>query len=109
MRVNHFARAVIAAAFAALLGAPAAAQAPPPIGHWRSGTSASQLIVYPNGACAFLGGRPVQGSCSWNPSSRGGILTLVYPMPLEPGKIYFNVVWVNQRAITVFGEPFYLQ
>jgi hypothetical protein len=30
-------------------------------------------------------------------------------MPLEPGKIYFNVVWVNQATITVFGEYLYRQ
>ena len=89
--------------------APASAQAPAPLGHWRSGTSTAQLYVYPNGNCAFLGTRPVQGTCSWNPTSRGGILTLMYPMPLEPGKIYFNVVWVNQATISVFGELFYRQ
>jgi len=89
--------------------APAAAQAPAPVGHWRSGTSTAQLLVYQNGACAFLGTRPVQGNCTWNPSSRGGILTLFYPMPLEPGKIYFNIVWVNQTTISVFGELFYRQ
>lgn len=88
------------------VGAPAGAQSPAPLGHWRSRTSAAQLIVYQNGSCAFLGSRPVQGNCTWNASSRGGILTLIYPMPLEPGKIYFNVVWVDQATISVFGELF---
>lgn len=96
---------------AALLGSvtPAAAQAPPPIGTWRSHTSTAQLLVYQNGACAFYGYQPVQGRCTWNPSSRGGILTLYYPMPREPGKIYFSIVWVNQAIITVAGEYFYRQ
>lgn len=86
--------------------APAGAQSPAPLGHWRSRTSAAQLIVYQNGLCAFLGSRPVQGNCTWSASSRGGILTLIYPMPLEPGKIYFNIVWVDQATISVFGELF---
>ena len=111
MRVNIPSHLRMACLLAALLvgSAPASAQAPPPFGHWRSGTSTAQLYVYPNGTCAFLGTRPVQGTCSWSATSRGGILTLMYPMPLEPGKIYFNVVWVNQTTISVFGEPFYRQ
>ena len=111
MRASVSSWLAIACLLAALLGgsAPVLAQAPPPLGHWRSGTSTAQLYVYPNGNCAFLGTRPVQGTCTWSGTSRGGILTLIYPMPLEPGKIYFNVVWVNQTTISVFGELFYRQ
>ncbi|MCW5746491.1 MAG: hypothetical protein KIT36_09860 [Alphaproteobacteria bacterium] len=100
---------VVLATIVLAAATPALAQAPPPIGHWRSRTSTAQLLVYQNGSCAFLGTQPVQGTCSWNASSRGGILTLQYPMPLEPGKIYFNIIWVNQTTITVFGEYFYRQ
>jgi hypothetical protein len=107
--ITMLARRLVWSAVALAIGqaTTAAAQAPPPIGHWASRTSAAQLLVYQNGACAFLGARPVQGNCTWNASSRGGILTLFYPMPLEPGKIYFNIVWVDQATISVFGEFFY--
>ncbi|CAN5218483.1 hypothetical protein BH10PSE7_BH10PSE7_04610 [soil metagenome] len=106
-----------ARAFAALLAlagvlasaSPAFSAAAPPFGHWRSRTSTAELYLYRNGACAFIGYNPVQGTCRWNPSSNGGILTLYYPMPLEPGKIYFNIVWINRTTITIFGERFYAQ
>jgi hypothetical protein len=112
MRLPVISRRRLSYVLAVLLAvgvAPASAQAPPPVGQWRSHTSTAQLLVYQNGACAYFGTRPVQGNCTWNPSSRGGILTLFYPMPLEPGKIYFNIVWVNPTTISVFGELFYRQ
>jgi hypothetical protein len=85
--------------------------APMPYGHWATSPPSEELYVNPNGSCAFLfqGEVRFQGTCTWNPSSRGGILTLSYPMPLEPGKIYYNVIWVNSRTITVFGDVFHLQ
>lgn len=106
--LSRLAAAFLLVAFVSA-AAPAAAQAPPPVGQWRSRTSTAQLLVYANASCAFLGTRPVQGTCSWSATSGGGILTLYYPMPLEPGKIYFNIVWVNQTTISVFGELFYRQ
>lgn len=95
-------------AAAALLGAVGAAlaEAPPPVGRWVSGTSGAVLMVAANGACGFHGAVSVSGQCTWQPSSRGGILTLFYPMPLEPGRIYYSIVWVDPDRITVEGELF---
>ena len=97
---------------AAALGAvalplPTAAQAaPPPLGHWATAGYVEELWVFSNGTCSFLYRRQprVQGRCFWQGSSRGGILTITYPMPLEPGKVRYNVVWVNRTTITVWGD-----
>jgi hypothetical protein len=100
------------ALFVAGLGAAsvsAGAQAAPPFGQWASRTSTARLYVQRNAWCAFVGTTQVHGSCTWNATSRGGILTIYYPMPLEPGKVYFDIVWVNQSTITVWGEYFYRQ
>jgi len=49
----------------------------------------------------------VSGRCTWNPTSRGGILDIIYPMPLQPGHVRYSVVWVNRTTITVFGDVFH--
>jgi len=98
--------AVLATAFA-FAPLPSEAQAAPaPIGHWSTSPAGEDLYVYQNGMCSFLanGRVTVQGRCSWNPSSRGGILTITYPMPLEPGKVRYNIVWINRQTISVWGD-----
>ena len=108
-RFSHW--CLLAAALVAFvqMSASAFAAAPPPYGSWRSRTSTGELHLYRNGSCAYIGYTPVYGRCRWNASSNGGILTLFYPMPLEPGKIYFNIVWINRTTIAIFGERFYAQ
>jgi hypothetical protein len=49
------------------------------------------------------------GPGKWNPSSRGGILTIMSSQTYRPAPVYFNVVWVNQSTITVEGDVFYRQ
>ena len=94
----------------ALITAPNCAQAqtmPPPSGNWHSTTSATRLVVSGQG-CALYAYDHVQvaGKCSWNGGTRGGILTITYPMPLEPGHVRYAIIWVDRNMITVFGEPF---
>jgi hypothetical protein len=98
--------AVVAALVLAFAASPSQAQSPPPIGHWATSPRGEDLYVYQNGQCAFLvrGRVQVQGSCSWNSSSRGGILTITYPMPLEPGHVRYNIVWINRQTISVWGD-----
>lgn len=84
--------------------------APAPIGTWSN--QSEGLVVQQGGACAFLFNGKVtsSGTCTWeNPSAKGGILDMQYPMPLAPGHIYWSVVWVNQTTITVNGDVFYKQ
>ncbi len=94
----------------ALTALPASAQAPPPFGHWATAQHVEELVVLQSGTCGFFFKRQVRvsGRCSWNPSSRGGILTITYPMPLEPGHVRYNIVWVNRTTITVWGDVFHL-
>jgi hypothetical protein len=101
------------AALSALLAmcamSPAFALAPPPIGHWATSPATEELYVYQNGTCGFFfkGKLQVSGSCSWDASSAGGILTISYPMPLRPGLVRYNIVWVNRTTIRVWGDVFH--
>ncbi len=85
--------------------------AAPPIGYWNNQGKTNSLVVEQNGTCGFLvnGKAKWSGTCTWQASARGGILTLTYPMPLAPGHIRWSVVYVNQTTITVTGETFYKQ
>jgi hypothetical protein len=87
----------------------ACAQAPPPVGNWSTTPPTERLVVYANGTCGFFfnGQVRVSGRCTWNPTSRGGILDITYPMPLEPGHVRYSIVWVNRTTITVFGDVFH--
>ena len=86
-----------------------AQSAPPPIGTWNAAGNVNTLVVEQNGTCGFLvnGRAKWSGKCTWQPSARGGILTLTYPMPLTPGHIRWSVVYTNQTNITVDGEAFH--
>jgi hypothetical protein len=103
--------AIVVALVSAIAASPAQAQSPPPIGHWATSPRGEDLYVYANGQCAFLvrGRVQVQGSCSWNSTSRGGILTITYPMPLEPGHVRYNIVWINRQTISVWGDIMHRQ
>ena len=104
----------LSAAFALLLAggmcspAAKAQNAPAPIGYWNNQGNTNSLVVQQNGACGFLvnGKAKWSGTCTWQASARGGILTLTYPMPLKPGQIRWSVVYINQTTITVDGEQF---
>lgn len=105
-----FVLAALAALLTALPAAPSLAQAaPPPFGHWVTSPPTEELWVFQNATCSFVfkGKTTVSGSCTWQASSRGGILTIIYPMPLQPGKVRYNVVWVNRTTITVWGDVFH--
>jgi len=92
---------------------PAQAQeAPAPFGVWWGENSGDYLVLYADWSCYFTavsGTVNVAGGCEWLPSSVGGILTLYYPMPLEPGRVSWSIVWIDQNLIMVNGvERFHL-
>jgi hypothetical protein len=91
--------------------ASAAAQSAPPIGRWTTVPAAEQLVVESNRTCAFFfkGKISWQGTCSWNSSSRGGILTVVYTTVRGPAKMYFNIVWVDAKTLKMEGDVFHKQ
>jgi hypothetical protein len=84
--------------------------APAPIGNWANKTEG--LVVQQSGTCGFLvnGKVAYSGTCHWeNPTAKGGILDMQYPMPLAPGHIRWSVIYVNQTTITLDGDVFYKQ
>ena len=85
------------------------ADAAAPVGFWTTQNGSEQLLVSQSGcSLANAAGVPTtSGPCKWNPSSRGGILTVMSSQTYRPAPVYFNVVWVNQSTITVEGDVFY--
>ena len=85
-------------------------RAPPPYGFWTTANGFEQLLITQSAQCSLAdrNGRPTtSGSCSWNASYAGGILTIMSSKLYKPAPIYFNVVWVNQTTISVNGDIFY--
>ena len=102
-------RAIVSLFILALAWAtPAFAEAPPPLGYWATQDGSEELLVSASG-CRFhaVQGTDVVGTCSWNATSGGGILTITYPGYTGPQHVYFNIVYVNQTTISVFGDIFY--
>jgi len=88
---------------------PVLAQAYAPIGYWTTADNGERLIVEANAQCSFEanGGTPFGGNCTWQSSSRGGILSVYYSTIGGPAAVRWSVVWVNQATITVDGDTFY--
>lgn len=111
MRLIHAALRAGAVAAAALTGAgPADAGSAVPWGMWSTAHGEEMLYVG-NGGCAFgaNGQWTVSGSCRWNASSAGGILTIRYYHVIDYANVYFNVLWQGRGVITVEGDYFYRQ
>ena len=102
---------VVVAITCQLFSGPAAfAQgAPVPIGYWTTADGMEQLLVQPNGDCSLtatnMGG--FFGTCSWNPSSNGGILTMMNRTTYKPAPIYYNIIWLDQQTISCDGDVMY--
>ena len=85
------------------------AQSPAPIGFWVTEDGSEQLLIGSNGYCKFYAVNQqmttkVWGECSWNASSNGGILTIMNQGNYIPAPIYYNIIWVDQQTITVYGD-----
>lgn len=92
------------------LASGAFAQAAAPTGVWVTAGNGETLVVQ-NGYCKLTGnGGQIGaiGSCSWNPSAPGGILTIMSTLTYKPAPVYFNVVWIDQKTINVSGDVFHL-
>lgn len=101
--------ASMACVVAVVFGTAAGAQsAPAPVGYWVTADGSEMLLVSETG-CKFAAsnGFTVLGKCGWNPTSRGGILTIMNVYNYNPAPIRYNIVWVNQKTITVWGDVFY--
>ena len=105
-------RTALTLAFA-LVSPMAWAQAATPFGFWSTEAGNETLYVGQDGCKfeAFNAQRQTvsltSGRCSWNPSSGGGILTIMAVQLYKPAPIYFNIVWVDQDSISVYGDIFH--
>lgn len=79
----------------------AQAQSAAPIGVWQGLNSGDYLNIQADGHCSATGHVNVAGTCTWRSSYAGGILTMTYPWVLEPGHIYWNIIWINRGTIMV--------
>ena len=97
--------------FVALLGNAAHAQSAPPIGFWVTADGGERLLVGADSQCSFAatGAATWGGGCTWDATSRGGILSVWYSTIGGPAAVRWSVVWVNQTTITVNGDVFYRQ
>lgn len=110
------ARSLLGLAFASALALAlpmAWAQAAMPFGFWSTDPGDETFYIGQNG-CQFEAfnarrqpTRLVSGGCSWNSSSRGGILTIMAIQLYKRAPIYFNIVWVNKDTISVYGDIFH--
>jgi hypothetical protein len=89
-------------------GAAGAQSASAPVGYWVTADGSEMLFVSETG-CKFAAsnGFTVLGTCAWNPTSRGGILTIMNVYNYKPAPIRYTIVWVNQNTITVWGDVFH--
>lgn len=95
------------------LGARGQNGAPVPFGSWATKPASETLYVSPRW-CRFTGNNGttsvlIEGECSWNPSSAGGILTIMNVHFYQPAPVYYSIVWVNSKTIKVTGDTFYKQ
>jgi hypothetical protein len=88
-----------------------AGEARPPIGTWvGTFNDGSQLglIVNANGNCAYgvPNGAVTVGTCSWNPSSVGGIITLTYYNAGFESHAYYSVTYLDAQTIKL-SDPYF--
>ncbi|MBX3501230.1 MAG: hypothetical protein KF889_17455 [Alphaproteobacteria bacterium] len=74
---------------------------PAPIGLWQGMNSGDFILVQPNGACSASGTVNVAGTCTWNATSTGGVLTMTYQWTIGPARIHWSIRWLGRDVILV--------
>ena len=97
-----------ALAFGLPASAALAQPAPAPVGVWDS-DSGEHLVIGQTCGIEANGVTGAVGACSWNPSSEGGILTIINVNAYQPAPVYFNIVWIDASTISVEGDTFHRQ
>lgn len=77
------------------------AQSAPPIGLWEGLTSHDFLWLQPDGSCSASGTVNVSGSCTWNATATGGVLTMTYKWTIDYGHIGWSIRWLDRNLILV--------
>jgi len=107
-----FVKSAAAVLLQGLLASAALAQgSPAPIGYWVTDPASEALLIQADGSCSLqtIGGGPAYGTCGWDASYDGGILTMMNQTTYQAAPIYFNVIWIDQRTIRVEGDIFHRQ
>jgi hypothetical protein len=83
-----------------------AQSAPAPIGVWDSDAGETMIVgqtcqIEANGTIGAV------GECSWDPSSNGGILTIMNVNAYQPAPVYFNIVWIDEASFSISGDVFH--
>ncbi len=102
--IRRYSMVPIALLVAGMTTTSASANSPMPTGLWVYG--AASFYISPSGCKFETPGFVTVGPCSWNGTSRGGILTIMHNNGYKPAPVYFNVVWINQRKISIYGEVY---
>lgn len=74
---------------------------PAPIGLWQGLNSGDYIMVQPNGACSASGSINVAGTCTWNATSTGGVLTMTYQWTIGPGRIHWSIRWIGRNMLLI--------
>lgn len=74
---------------------------PAPIGLWQGLNSGDYIMVQPNGACSASGSVNVAGTCSWNATSTGGVLTMTYQWTIGPARIHWSIRWLGRDMLLI--------
>lgn len=74
---------------------------PAPIGLWQGMNSGDYIMVQPGGACSASGTVNVAGTCTWNATSTGGVLTMTYQWTIGPGRIHWSIRWLGRDLLLI--------
>lgn len=74
---------------------------PAPIGLWQGMNSGDFIMVQPNGACSASGTVNVAGTCTWNATSTGGVLTMTYQWTIGPARIHWSIRWLGRDLLLI--------
>jgi hypothetical protein len=80
---------------------PAAAQSAPPFGYWIGEASGDGIYLAQDGSCTVSGSVNVAGTCQWQASYTGGILTMTYPWVIAPGHLFWNIRYLSGNQMLV--------
>ena len=92
-----------------LAGTSAQAQSPMPFGLWQGQNSGDYILIRNDRTCSASGMVNVAGSCEWLPTSAGGVLNMYYPMPLQPGRIGWSIIWINRNTLRINGVELFVR
>ena len=108
LRPAHALALCAALAFGLPASAALAQSAPAPVGVWDS-DSGEHLVIGQTCGIAANGVTGAVGSCSWDPTGAGGILTIINVNAYQAAPVYFNIVWIDASTISVEGDTFHRQ